>query len=202
MPTTAARLLAVLVAGAALAAGCGRPSRSLRQPLAGTVVIDGVPAFAGVISFSPRAGHAGPVASGPIQDGRYAFTAANGPTAGPYRAVIFCVRDAAEARSLQPAHDKARPPRPLETPTPSETPPTEEMDTGHGPPETLDGTAPGPRGAERKGVESDAPTTPAERPQETVPERRPPANMREFDVTVPATAPPRLDFMIDGGASS
>ena len=99
-----------------MAAGCGRPSRSLRQPLAGTVVIDGVPAFSGVISLSPRAGHAGPVASGPIQDGRYVFTAANGPTAGPYRAVICFVRDAAEARALQPAHGKARPPRPFRLP--------------------------------------------------------------------------------------
>jgi hypothetical protein len=199
MPTPAARLLAVLVAGAALAAGCGRPSRSLRQPLAGSVVIDGLPAFAGVISFSPRAGHAGPVASGPIQDGRYAFTAANGPTAGPYRAVIFFVRDAAEARSFQPVHDKARPPRPLETPVPPDKQPTADVDAEQGPQEALEGTAPEPLGAERKGVKSDAPTTPAERPQEPVPEPRPPANMREFDVTVPATVPPRLDFSISGG---
>ena len=180
-----------------MAAGCGRPSRSLRQPLAGTVVIDGVPACSGVISFSPRAGHAGPVASGPIQDGRYAFTAANGPTAGPYRAVIFCVRDAAEARAFQPAHGKARPPRPLETPPPSETQLTQEMDAGPGP----HATAPGLRGAEREGAAGDDPAPRAERSQATVSERRPPAHMREFDVTVPATIPPRLDFSISGGGS-
>jgi hypothetical protein len=199
MPTPAARLLAVLVAGAALTAGCGRPSHSLRQPLAGTVVIDGVPAFAGVISLSPRAGHAGPVASGPIQDGRYAFTAANGPTAGPYRAVIFFVRDAAEARSFQPAHGKARPPRPVETPTPPDTRPTEELDAEQGPPNTVDATAHGRLEAEGEAAESDAPATLAERPQ--APEPRPPAHMREFDVTVPTTIPPRLDFSITGGGS-
>jgi hypothetical protein len=202
MPTPAARLLAVLVVGAALTAGCGRPSRSLRQPLAGTVVIDGVRAFAGVISFSPRAGHAGPVASGPIDNGRYAFTAANGPTAGPYRAVICFVRDAAEARSFQPVHDKARPPRPLETPVPPDKQPTVDVDAEQGPQEALEGTAPEPLGAEREEAEGDNHSPSAERPAAPATERRPPANMHEFDVTVPATAPPRLDFMIDGGASS
>ena len=175
MPKPAAHLLAALVAGVALAAGCDRPSPSLRRPLEGTVDVDGVPVFSGVISLSPRAGHAGPVASGPIQDGRYAFTAANGPTAGPYRAVIVFVRDAAEARSFQPAHGKARPPRPIETPASPEAP---------------EGSGDGQLAADGDAALADAPAPP------------PPANMREFDVIVPATDPPRLDFTIESGGAA
>lgn len=191
MAKPAARLLAVLVAGAALAAGCGRPSRSMRRPLAGTVVVDGLPAFSGVISLSPQAGHAGPVASAPIQDGRYAFTAVNGPTAGPYRAVVVFVRDAAEARSFQAAHGKARPPRPLDAPASPAAP-----------------AGAGDEQLEAEGVapSRDSPASPAEgsavEPDGRGSERRPPANIREFDVTVPATDPPRLDFAIADGGSA
>ena len=187
MPTPTARLLAVLVAGAALGAGCGRPSPSMRRPLEGMVVVDGVPAFSGAISLSPRAGHAGPVACGPIENGRYAFTAANGPTAGPYRAVVVFVRDAAEARSFQPTHDKARPPRPIEPPATPETPA---------------GSGDGELEVEGEAAPADDPQVLEEETDARAPERQPPANMREFDVTVPATDPPRLDFTISDAGSA
>ena len=196
MPTPAANpanwLLVAALTATSLGAGCSRPAKSpRRRPLEGTVVIDGVPAFSGVISLSPRAGHAGPVASAPIEAGRYAFTAANGPAAGPYRAVVAFVRDAAEARSLQPAYGKARPPKP----------------SSPQPPEAADAAAPAaPEPTEPDAAHAEPSATAAVEPP--IPPAPPPApkssapNMRAFDVEVPASDPPRLDFTIDGGASS
>lgn len=196
MPTPSATpttwLLVVALTATSLGAGCSRPAKSpRRRPLEGMVVIDGVPAFSGAISLSPRAGHAGPVASAPIEDGRYAFTAANGPAAGPYRAVVAFVRDAAEARSFQPAHGKARPPQP------SAPPPTETADTAA--PAAPEPTEPDAAHAEptaTDAVEPPIPPAPPAAPASSGP------NMRAFDVEVPASDPPRLDFTIDGGASS
>lgn len=191
MPTPAANpatwLLVAALTATSLAAGCGRQAKSpRRRPLEGLVVIEGVPAFSGVVSFSPRAGHAGPVASVPIEAGRYAFTAANGPTAGPYRAVVAFVRDAAEARSLQPAYGKARPPKPSSPPLPeaADTAAPTEPDAAHAEPSATDA------------VEPPIPPAPPPAPASSGP------NMRAFDVEVPASDPPRLDFAIDGGASS
>jgi hypothetical protein len=190
MPTPAANpanwLLVAALTATSLGAGCSRPAKSpRRRPLEGTVVIDGVPAFSGVISLSPRAGHAGPVASAPIEAGRYAFTAANGPAAGPYRAVVAFVRDAAEARSLQPAYGKDRPPKRSSPPPPEAAAPKRtEPDAAHAEPSAT------------AAVEPPIPPTPPPAPASSAP------NMRAFDVEVPASDPPRLDFTIDGGASS
>ena len=179
-------LLVASLTATSLAAGCSRQAKSpRRRPLEGMVVIEGVPAFSGVVSFSPRAGHAGPVASVPIEAGRYAFTAANGPTAGPYRAVVAFVRDAAEARSLQPAYGKARPPKPSSPPLPeAAAPEPTEPDAAHAEPSATDA------------FEPQIPPAPPPAPASSGP------NMRAFDVEVPASDPPRLDFAIDGGASS
>jgi hypothetical protein len=189
-PTPAAQpatwLLVAALTATSLGAACSRPATSpRRRPLEGMVVIDGVPAFSGVISLSPRAGHAGPVASAPIEAGRYAFTAANGPAAGPYRAVVAFVRDAAEARSFQPAYGKDRPPKPPSPPPPEAAAPKRtEPDAAHAEPTATDA------------VEPPIPPAPPPAPASSGP------NMRAFDVEVPTSDPPRLDFTIDGGASS
>lgn len=186
MPTPAARrpilpIVAALVV-TTLVPACSRSARApRRRPLVGAVVVGETPAFTGAVSLYPRAGHSGPVATAEIRAGQYAFTATNGPTAGPHRAVVVFLRDAAEATAFQPRHGKARPPQPDPPPAaegaddPAANAPTE--------PETADTPA----------VDSSAPPPPAPAP--------PAANMREFDVEVPATDPPRLDFTIDREAS-
>jgi len=185
MPTRLACSSSLLIVAAlgvtTLVPGCSRSARApRRRPLVGAVVVDGTPAFSGAVSFYPRAGHTGPVATAEIRAGRYAFTVTDGPTAGPHRAVVMFLRDAAEATTFQPRHGKVRPPQPAPPPAagdaadPAANAPTE--------PETADTPA----------VDSSAPP----------PSPAPPAtNMREFDVEVPATDPPRLDFTIDRGAS-
>jgi hypothetical protein len=188
MPTPAARGPVFLI-GAALVAmtlvpACGRSARApRRRPLVGAVVVDGTPAFSGAVSLYPRAGHTGPVATAEIRAGRYAFTATDGPTAGPHRAVIVFLRDAGEANAFQPRHGKARPPKPA--------PPPAAVDAED--PAAADQTDPG-------GATPNAPDAGADEPPPPPPAPLP-GNMREFDVEVPATDPPRLDFTIDRGAS-
>lgn len=186
MPTRLARRSVFLIVAALVmttpVSGCGRSAHApRRRPLVGAVVVDGTPAFSGAVSLYPRAGHAGPVATAEIRAGTYAFTVSNGPTAGPHRAVVVFLRDTAEATAFQPRYGKARPPQP-------------------GPPPTAEGakdptaaTPTEPEAADTPAVDSGAPPPPSPAP--------PPANMREFDVEVPATDPPRLDFTIDRGAS-
>jgi hypothetical protein len=185
MPTPAARGPVFLIGAAlvvtTLVPGCGRSARGpRRRPLVGAVVVDGTPAFSGAVSLYPRAGHTGPVATAEIRAGRYTFTVTTGPTAGPHRAVVVFLRDAAEATAFQPRHGKARPPKPA--PPPEGADAEDPAAAAQTEPETADTPA----------VDSDAPPpTPAP----------PPTNMREFDVEVPATDPPRLDFTIDREAS-
>jgi hypothetical protein len=193
MAAHAARRPAFLIVAAVvlttLVSACGRSGKTpRRRPLVGSVVVDGTPAFSGAVSLYPRAGHTGPVAAAEVRDGRYAFTVATGPTAGPHRAVVVFLSDAAEANAFQPRHGKARPPQPAPkppqadghdsaaaSPTDPNAATTDAMDAGSGAPPQ---------------AESLTPAAPL------------PPNMREFDVEVPAADPPRLDFTIDRGASS
>lgn len=185
MPTPAARgpvfLIVVALVVTTLVPACSRSARApRRRPLVGAVVIDGSPAFSGAVSLYPRAGHAGPVATAEIRDGQYAFTVTNGPTAGPHRAVVVFLRDAAEQAAFQPRHGKARPPK-------SDPPPAEDAEDSAAAAPTE------PEAAAPPAVDSGGPSPPSPAPS--------PRNMREFDVEVPATDPPRLDFTIDRGAS-
>lgn len=90
MPTDMKRtttFLAALAAALALtAAGCGAPAGPARQPVAGTVTLDGKPLDSGTITFLPDDG--GPGAFGPIHAGTYQFSAADGPPPGRYRVEI------------------------------------------------------------------------------------------------------------------
>ena len=179
-------LVAVACGVAALAAGCGRPRTSLRRPLAGSVTVDGAAVFAGAVTFHPRAGHAGPAATTAIRAGRYAFTGTNGPTAGPHRAVVVFLADATEAKGFAPRHGKARPPVPAAEPAAESSEPAADAHSA-----APEGSPPGPPAEEATPPREEPPPAPAP----------PPPNMREFDVEVPATSPPRLDFTILRGAS-
>jgi len=187
MPTRLACRSSTLIVAALVATtlvpGCGRSARApRRRPLVGAVVVDGTPAFSGAVSLYPRAGHTGPVATAEIRAGTYAFTVTDGPTAGPHRAVVVFLRDAAEATAFQPRNGKARPAKPA--------PPPDGADAET--PAAADQTDPGIATADTPAVDAGAPPPPSPAP--------PPANMREFDVEVPASDPPRLDFTIDRGA--
>lgn len=185
-------LVAVACGVAALAAGCGRPRTSLRRPLAGSVTVDGAAVFAGAVTFHPRAGHAGPAATTAIRAGRYAFTGTNGPTAGPHRAVVVFLADATEAKGFAPRHGKARPPAPEPPPVPAAEPAAESSEPAADAHSAVpEASPPGPPAEEA--------TPPREEPRPAP--APPPPNMREFDVEVPATSPPRLDFTILRGAS-
>jgi hypothetical protein len=69
--------------------GCSKPSGPRRVAVRGTVLLAGQPPPPASISFQPESGHSGPAANCGIDDGRYQFTTADGPTAGPYRVVIL-----------------------------------------------------------------------------------------------------------------
>jgi hypothetical protein len=180
--------LVVTLVAAVMAAGCGRPAPSPRRPLAGAVTVDGKAAFSGAVSFYPRAGHAGPVATAEIRAGRYAFSGTDGPTAGPHRAVVVFLADAAEAGEFAPRPGKGRRPEP-DPRSPADTEDAAEPTA----PATEPVSAPDPAAppTEETAAAEAEPPVPA-----------PPApNMRAFDVEVPATDPPRLDFAIERGAS-
>lgn len=192
MAAHAARRPAFLIVAAVvvttLVPACSRSATTpRRRPLVGSVIVDGTPAFSGAVSLYPRAGHTGPVAAAEIRDGRYAFTVTTGPTAGPHRAVVVFLRDAAEAAAFQPWHGKARPPQP--TPLQADGHASAAASPADPNAATLDATDAG-SGAPPPRAESLTPAAPL------------PSNMREFDVEVPAADPPRLDFTIGRGASS
>lgn len=77
------------------AAGCGSTTGPARFPIRGTVRIGSVPASEGQVRFVPSQGHTGPVAATSIRDGRYEFSAEEGPTAGPHDVSIVVQRPVA-----------------------------------------------------------------------------------------------------------
>jgi hypothetical protein len=86
IPATLRSPLALgVVAAIGLAAGCS----SGRIPLRGTVTLDGAPVEIGTIALLPETDDPSlPVASAPIQAGKFSFTDKNGPNRGPYRVEI------------------------------------------------------------------------------------------------------------------
>lgn len=83
------RFLVVLSLAILSWTGCSKPSGPRRVAVRGTVLLAGQPPPPASISFQPESGHSGPAANCGIDDGRYQFTTADGPTAGPYRVVIL-----------------------------------------------------------------------------------------------------------------
>lgn len=83
--------LAVACTVAALAAGCGGRADGIpREPVSGTVSLDGQPLESGSITFLPEG--SGPSAGGPIQGGSFTLPRADGPAPGPHRVEVMAIR--------------------------------------------------------------------------------------------------------------
>jgi hypothetical protein len=79
-------------AAVALAAGCGQAGDKWpRQPVSGTVMLDGRPLDQGQITFVPTGGD-GPAVGGMIQDGAYAIQRADGPVPGSHRVAVYSAK--------------------------------------------------------------------------------------------------------------
>lgn len=81
--------LGLVVATSWLAAGCSEAGPA-RQPVAGTITLDGKPLAAGTITFAPLDGAT--AATAPILDGAYRLGRAEGPTPGRYQVAISAVQ--------------------------------------------------------------------------------------------------------------
>ncbi|HID21686.1 MAG TPA: hypothetical protein EYP14_04720 [Planctomycetaceae bacterium] len=71
-----------------IASGCQGDVAPRRVAVSGTVRQTGSPVEQGSISFLPEKGLQGPAANTAIRQGRYHFTASNGPSPGPHRVLI------------------------------------------------------------------------------------------------------------------
>jgi|GEM_PF-1208816 hypothetical protein len=83
------RYFMLIVASAvAIAIGCGSDDGLARVAVSGTVKMAGENLAGGSISIVPDAGHTGPAANGSIDAGRFSFSSADGPVAGPHRFIV------------------------------------------------------------------------------------------------------------------
>ncbi len=74
--------------------GCGTGSDGLdRQPVTGTVTLDGAPLETGMIRFLPQSAEAATETSTTIEAGAYAFAEHTGPVPGTYKVSISSVKD-------------------------------------------------------------------------------------------------------------
>ena len=86
--------------------GCGGGDDGLdRQPVTGTVTLDGTPLETGTIRFLPESAEAATETSTTIDAGAYAFDKATGPVPGTYKVSISSVKG---ERLRAPAGEDAR----------------------------------------------------------------------------------------------
>jgi hypothetical protein len=69
-------------------AGCGE-SGPARQPVSGSVTLDGRPLRAGSITFAPREGTT--AATAEVRDGTFRIARSGGPAPGPYQVEVVAV---------------------------------------------------------------------------------------------------------------
>ncbi len=81
-------LLLAGLASTLFTSGCGASSEPQRQPLRGSVTVNGTSVERGSITFRPAAGHAAPAAVAPIVGGSYRFDRGTGPLPGPYHVKV------------------------------------------------------------------------------------------------------------------
>ncbi len=77
------RLILLGALGLFCLVGCGE-SGPTRQPIYGSVTIDGAKLEHGAISLRPAAGTSAPAAVAPVENGKYRFTRKTGPLPGTY----------------------------------------------------------------------------------------------------------------------
>src|SRR4051794_20308380 len=85
--------VALLIPGGLTLAGCSSGDGLDRQPVAGSVTLDGAPLPKGTIRFTPTSNEAGTDTSAEISGGKYAFTKQTGPVAGNYSVSISSIDD-------------------------------------------------------------------------------------------------------------
>lgn len=87
---TRARIgVAAVVVALAAAGGCSEVDDVPREPISGTVNLDGQPLKIGTIQFLPEAAEAGVASGGTVVDGRFDVARAEGPGPGTYKVMIF-----------------------------------------------------------------------------------------------------------------
>ena len=85
---------ALFLAASGLMAGCSGSRDELpREPVSGTVMMDGQPLAEGAIQFTPAAGSGGPAISytAPIENGEFSIPRADGLVPGSYKVSISAV---------------------------------------------------------------------------------------------------------------
>ena len=85
---------ALFLAASSLMAGCSGSRDELpREPVSGTVMMDGQPLAEGAIQFTPAAGSSGPAISytAPIENGQFSIPRADGLVPGSYKVSISAV---------------------------------------------------------------------------------------------------------------
>lgn len=103
------RLIALVIVMVITAAGCAESGDGLdRQPISGSITLNGLPLASGLITFVPS-GAPEPVATAAIEDGSYALDREDGPVSGPHRVTIW-----ASAPTGQTIHDPYYPDEPIE----------------------------------------------------------------------------------------
>ena len=86
--------LALFLTASGLMAGCSGSRDELpREPVSGTVMMDGRPLAEGAIQFTPAAGSAGPAISytAPVENGQFSIPRADGLVPGSYKVSISAV---------------------------------------------------------------------------------------------------------------
>jgi len=78
----------VAVFAAAAVGGCGSSDGLPREPISGTVTLDGQPLDGGMITFTPTQA-AEPVVTALIKDGAYSLPRSEGPVPGPHRVQVW-----------------------------------------------------------------------------------------------------------------
>lgn len=83
-------------------AGCGRGDGLDRQPVSGSVTLDGAPLDTGMIRFLPESADATTETSTAIEGGKYSFPKDTGPVPGAYKVVI----SSAKGEAFEPPQGK------------------------------------------------------------------------------------------------
>jgi hypothetical protein len=71
--------------------GCSSGDNLDRQPISGTITLDGTPLATGTIRFDPASAESGTQVAGSIQSGKYSIPRSEGPVPGSYKVQITSV---------------------------------------------------------------------------------------------------------------
>jgi hypothetical protein len=107
--------VAVLFPAGLTLAGCSSGDGLDRQPVTGSVTLDGAPLAKGTIRFTPTSNEAGTDTSAEISGGKYAFSKKTGPVAGNYSVSISSIDDPGIQAKEGMVPGDFRPPTPKDT---------------------------------------------------------------------------------------